>query len=288
MPTRTILSAFPSEVTERTLTFCHPYDVAAFSQTSRMANSLVYRGPKDQYLWRQLFLSYPFDDPRKSTHALIDPNYTVNLDWRAELQRRLVAEAVAFGREDQADERKDALETFIYVVQNALPVAAAHERQPSFNLLWVSNVLRESRILDSSCQHDERCLRAQLSSYLSLSPQKSYSDAASRLGLSSIRIKSRCFVYDLRNYRPESMYGPYEPGREGNINWVHVEDIINVIWMNLLELPLWIDTKPNIGLEATRAYSAPGTALGSEGRKDEDWAGVEGRWRRYVCFMDYR
>jgi len=37
-----------------------------------------------------------------------------------------------------------------------------------------------------------------------------------------------------------------------------------------------------VGLQAIRAYSAPGAAPGL------DWAGVEGTWRRYVCFMDYR
>lgn len=41
--------------------------------------------------------------------------------------------------------------------------------------------------------------------------------------------------------------------------------------MNLRDLPgIWVNTRPPVGLEATRAYSAPGP------RSPKDWAGVEG------------
>ena len=64
-----------------------------------------------------------------------------------------------------------------------------------------------------------------------------------------------------------------------------IEAIIKVIQANLKDLiGLWTDTRPPVTLDAIRAYSAPG----SQNRKDYDWAGVEGTWRRYVCFMDYR
>jgi hypothetical protein len=123
------------------------------------------------------------------------------------------------------------------------------------------------------------------------------------------------------------------------VNWVHVEAMVNVIALNLRDLPdLWRHNRPPTGFEAVRAYSAPGTARlappevavadakrekegeGEEGEgtalgkgkgkgkgkgswefdsgverlgRDErdrprDWAGVAGRWKRFVCFMDYR
>jgi hypothetical protein len=69
------------------------------------------------------------------------------------------------------------------------------------------------------------------------------------------------------------------------VAYVHLEAIVNVVLLNLQELPrigAWANTAPPAGLEATRAYSAPGKFT------KKDWAGVEGTWRRFVCFMDYR
>jgi len=101
--------------------------------------------------------------------------------------------------------------------------------------------------------------------------------------LEALRTRSRCLVYDIRNYRRETHYGPFLRG--GQVNWVHAETIVNVIQMNLMELPdVWVDTRPPVGLEATRTYSVTGAVDRAPG----DWACVEGTWRRFVCFLDYR
>jgi hypothetical protein len=90
-------------------------------------------------------------------------------------------------------------------------------------------------------------------------------------------------VYDLGNYRRDNDYGPFL-GR-GQINWVQAEAIVNVIQTNLMDLrDIWMDRRPPVGLEATRAYSV----AGARNRLSVDWACVEGTWRRFVCFMDYR
>jgi hypothetical protein len=90
-------------------------------------------------------------------------------------------------------------------------------------------------------------------------------------------------VYDIRNYRQDNNYGPFLGG--GQINWVQAEAIINVMQPNLMELKdLWIGTRPPVGLESTRPYSA----MGATNHSSADWACVEGTWRRYVCFMNYR
>jgi hypothetical protein len=60
----------PTEVTEHVLTFLHPLDVAKFLQTCRLAYTLVY-GTPDQYLWCELYLRYPFDDPCKALDPIM-------------------------------------------------------------------------------------------------------------------------------------------------------------------------------------------------------------------------
>lgn len=284
-----MILSIPVELTEHCLSFCSPVDVANFSQINHRANYVVYKSD-DQHLWRQLFLSYPFDDPRESLQARGHPEVSAGIDWRYEIQRRLTTEAVAFAGEKRAHERQDALKTFIFMIQNALPVSVGPSYKPSHNIVWVNRVLRDSHFLETSAPYCETSLRCNLLAYLSLtlSYHKDGSDVDSREYLSRLRTKSRCFVYDLRNYHKANMWGPYTSDGQGSVNWTHVEGIINVVWMNLVELSSWIACKPPVGLEATRAYSAPGTSSGSVGRKDEDWAGIEGTWRRYVCFMDYR
>ncbi|KAI0651510.1 hypothetical protein C8Q79DRAFT_933753 [Trametes meyenii] len=71
------------------------------------------------------------------------------------------------------------------------------------------------------------------------------------------------------------------------VNWEHVEHIVNVVRLKLRDIPhpaLGFDKKPLFTLDGLRAYSA----VGSFERDPRDWAGVTGKWRRFVCFMDYR
>jgi hypothetical protein len=89
-------------------------------------------------------------------------------------------------------------------------------------------------------------------------------------------------LYDMRNYRQNNDYGPFLRGSAKN--WVHTESIVNVIPMNLMELHgVWVDTLPPVGLEAITAYSVAGAA----DHAMEDWACIEGIWRRYISFMNY-
>ncbi|EJD04233.1 uncharacterized protein FOMMEDRAFT_19497 [Fomitiporia mediterranea MF3/22] len=83
----------------------------------------------------------------------------------------------------------------------------------------------------------------------------------------------------------ENHWGPFMADRSGRVNWKHIKAIIVVIHSNLVDLgELWLDTRPPARLDAIQAYSAPNTC----NPDPQDWAGVEGKWRRYVCFMDYR
>jgi hypothetical protein len=277
------LCSFPAEIAQHALTFCHPFDVASFSRTCRKAYAIVHP-PTDQYLWRHLFLSLPFDDPRESLFALRNSQGVHRFDWKLELQNRLKTESVLKAGNERYIERAESLQTLLSMIQNALPVMGGLEGQKSHDLAWVERVLRESMLLETEGVRPEINLRAKLHSYLALSLDDGLDDKTCAR-LKQRRLKSRCFLFDLRNYRTDNKWGPYKS--EGSVNWVHVEAIINVVLMNVNELrpnPLWVETKPPTGLEATRAYSAPR----SEIRKPEDWAAVEGIWMRSICFMDYR
>ncbi|KAG1810055.1 uncharacterized protein HD556DRAFT_1317615 [Suillus plorans] len=274
----------PPELTEHTLTLCHPRDVESFSQTCRKARRLVYGSP-DQYLWRQLFLLFPFDDPRLISSPFQEDG---QFNWRKELHRRMEAQLIACRTSSTLEDLLKAIETFISVVQSAAPVTWGHERVPSPNLLWVVEVLQSTnmlRYLPLLFSEEGNQSLARLRAYLALTlDEYDDDDVEGKERLKSIRTRSRCQVYDLRNYHQDNDWGPFNI-IAGEVDWTHIESIINVVSMNLSDrLNDWPDTRPRYGLEATRAYSAPGTTSLATG----DWAGIEGHWRRYVCFMDYR
>jgi hypothetical protein len=265
----------PVELLERVLTFCHAWDVAAFSQSCRLAYVLVYHST-DEYLWRELFLLHPFDDPRKSFQSAwkADPlPVSAANDWRRQLIERLNAERLCLSPGASTYEKKHALEHFIHVVREAHPIPPSGNVQPSYDLQWLERVFRRSRILDIKSEafpDDTGQALAQLRSYIALSLDDG-GDNETKFRLKVRRNQSRSFVYDLRNYNSDNSWGPYL--RDGRVNWIHMEYLINVILMNLRELPgPWLHATPPLGLEATRPYSAPGYCS-----PELDWAGLEGK-----------
>jgi hypothetical protein len=304
-----MISIVPPELAERTLALCHFRDVAAFAQTCRRAYALVYRS-SDQYLWRTLFLRFPFDDPHLSVctctcatppaHPKAAAAAVVVVDWRAKLQRRVRAERIA--RRDDGD-RRECVAVLLECIREAAPAGG-----PSHNLAWVTRVLTldESPWIERSLRLGQQQQQQQLESLPSLTHVLS-SDAEklrAHLALSldhgvgaeaperlrALRRLSRAHVYDLRNYARETYWGPFtHAGDHVNVNWCHVNAIVTVITMNLRDFGVhWPkEFKPQAmvqGLEACRPYSASGTLK----RSPLDWAGVEGQWMRIVCFCDYR
>lgn len=281
-----MISTVPPELTERILSLCHPRDVAAFAQTCHRAYTLVYRS-SDQYLWRTLFLTYPFDDPRLPTGSSSSPHSKV--DWCAKLQRRVRAERIA--RRD--GDRREFVDVLLECTREAAPWAP---RESSHNVSWVKTVLTleaspwVEQFLSlglveslSKLASDAEKLRAHLA--LSLD-HGAGPEALERLKV--LRRMSRARVYDLRNYTREAHWGPFTSGGDC-VDWSHINAIVTVITMNLRDFgvhwPKMFKPQATIqGLEACRAYSAPETLK----RSPLDWAGVEGYWMRIVCFCDYR
>ena len=290
-PGRVILSAcmlapsaeiwpIPTEIAEQVLSLCHPRDVASFAQTCRTAWSLA-NGSTDQHLWRQLFLLFPFDDPRKTRQGVRND---ILFDWKAELQRRMYAEAVTRCDRSTPEDLHAALAILLGVVHSASPVVLGYEDIPSTNLQWVMDILESTNILQSpSFTHlytsqTLACLRT----YLALTLDK-YDNDEGRSRMKSMRTRSRRQVYDLDNYSRDNDWGPFISGAR-DVNWFHVECSVNIIALNFSDPNRFQDARPPRGLEATRAYSAPNATTLSP----HDWAGVEGNWCRIVSFMDHR
>ncbi|KAI1797532.1 hypothetical protein LXA43DRAFT_968801 [Ganoderma leucocontextum] len=132
-------------------------------------------------------------------------------------------------------------------------------------------------------------LRSRLRAYVALSYDSSF-DVESRARMERLRRASRTFVYDMRKYRRETLWGPFRTADDERtllVDWEHVEHILNVVGLKLREVPLasmGYYKKPLFHLDALRA----GSMVGAHELPHGDWAGVTGRWRRFVCFMDYR
>lgn len=315
-----VFLAIPQELIERSLTFCHPNDVAAFARTCKTAHPLVY-GTTDQYLWRSLFLGYPFDNPRRAvTHVRARAG---TFDWRGELQRRVAAERWLSSGSDILED--EAIRAFCDVLDQTHPGDSPQAwdelgvQSESHNLQWLARVLKVDErqnahdVLSRTEQRqDTRIgqLGGRLRAYLALSrdglapwmddmraPLEPY--AIERLKL--IRRQSRTDVYSLTKYNVQNSYGPFLPyvpeKKEYPVNWWQVDAIVNVVALNVRDCCRQMfanptntvtdstaPTRPPMGLDATRAYTAPKSLEEPEG----DWAGVTGKWRRFVCFMDYR
>ncbi|THV06105.1 hypothetical protein K435DRAFT_886375 [Dendrothele bispora CBS 962.96] len=283
----------PTELVLQILACCDPRDVASLSMTNRFFWDFIYSS-EDSYFWRQLLLTH-YDDPQKahrfSNTGSSSSSSRSDIDWKTQIQNRTEVEIIALSNRhweptEHVLERRRALETFIFAVEDALPCSKDCARnEPSWNVIWLNRVLTESRILQLPTLPNESQLCSRLRSYTALTHASSSSDEpmseTNPCSRSTVRTRSRCYVYDFRRYNLENNWGPFLP--DGSVNWNHVENIVNVMLMNIRELPgPWMADVPPLGLEATRAFSAPGN------HREEDWAGVEGTWRRYVCFMDYR
>lgn len=295
-PANANILAIPAEITEHALVLAAPQDVANFAQTCRSARALVYEA-HDQHLWRRLFLEQSFDDPRNDPRYAADPDALDNIDWKAELQKRVKFMRVIRNWRDSGPDLLDALPELVKIARDA-PIMPVPDN--SKDLAWIASLLKDHPLWASeadACHVLEHAISKHpdprlVHSFLVPSASELWcllgwrssilSNSAAELIRS--RTAARSFVYDMRNYHRENLYGPYAD-RRAKVNWKHIENCINIIQCNLSDLGrLWSDTRPPLELDAIRTCSAPG----SHTRDPRDWAGLEGTWRRYVCFMDYR
>ncbi|KDR85287.1 hypothetical protein GALMADRAFT_234061 [Galerina marginata CBS 339.88] len=270
---------FPVELAQDILSFCHPWDVAAFSQTCRAAYSLIYQ-PADQYLWHQLYIAYSFDPPQFPDLACANGK----INWKNELTDRMRVELALFCGPPNVSERQHVLRMLITIIEDSS--SAVSRTGSSRNIGWLKRVMRQSLVLHNLYSdpevEDDVQLHAQLRAYLALTIIDSKHDKKTLAKLLDRRDLSRAFVYNLLHYEEENRWGPFMP--DGRVNWIHVEHLVVVVALNIRELPgSWALTRPPTCLDSPRLSSR---TFGKD--PSNDWAGVEGTWRRYVCFMDYR
>ncbi|KIY67431.1 hypothetical protein CYLTODRAFT_422536 [Cylindrobasidium torrendii FP15055 ss-10] len=284
-----ILLAIPPEILQCILAACHPSDVAAFSKTCHTAYNAVYN-TEGSYLWRELLIAF-WDDPRLADHET-SPTVAIDIPWKQCVQERVHAEwLAATSAKRGAIPFPDLLflvETFGSVVDSCTPIQVGDpESKPSRSLAWLTNILHNSAVLyqpavDGSASLGQALARLKVFySFAETTDPDADSCTAASAVTRRARNRSRHYVYNLQHYTPKRQYGPFLD--DGVVNWYHVHHVMNVVWANICDLPAqWACKRPPVGLEAIRAFSAPASFT------DEDWAGVRGLWRRYICFMDYR
>ena len=270
------ITDLPLEVLERVLLMSDPLDVAYTAQTCRHFRGLIYT-TDDERFWRALYLSGPFDDPRKAVTYLGSRRSGIN--WREELQRiiraRTVVDNVSACR---SDERCQVLRTLLDMITNIPPLPFPESEPTSRNLLWVQALLQDGKFLDLESQtHEEEQLRARLHTWFGLTDTD---------GSAAKRADSRAYVYSQRNYQSSNNFGPYLRDGSGIVNWKHMQKLAHVLACNFAEREEEEDVFEihSLGLVFCQAVIPPGLDLNCE----SDWAGVEGLWRIFYCFMDHR
>lgn len=281
-----LITELPTEIIEEILVRCDPIEVAKAAQTCSALRTLIYDS-QDSKLWRDLYLGEPLDDLRK---CVSQHGHPAQVDWKRNLQRIVRARKIAANLSLlKPGELEEVLQTLLTMIlyhppwsstRNTAAVAAAVS---SLNLRWLSVILQHGFIDQveemTSLTFAERQLLSRLHCYYGLTEKDMERQA---------RVKSRVYVYTMRNYRPENDYGPLLSN--GAVNWEHMQALHHVVSMHLVDLK-------EAGFEfPVFPMSLPQTQIvipvgpdGGEGKENqEDWAGLEGSWVTSFCFCDHR
>jgi hypothetical protein len=277
------LAELPPEIIEEILVHCHPIDVAQVSETCSLMRDIVYRSD-DSKLWRELYLAQPFDDPRDCV-SQGGQHRPVSIPWKSELQCIIRARSVVCADDPlsvlKSGELVNILNTFLNMVCYVPPRTSNDNREdPSSNLIWVGALLKGGFIdlVEASAleTEEERHLTARLHTYFGLT--KADRDRKTR-------VKTRAFVYNMRNYRPDNQYGPFL--WDGGVDWEHMRALHHVVSMHLVDL-----REDEDEFEYAVLLSLPFTQIivpnDIPEEEESDWAGVTGAWVVSFCFCDHR
>ncbi|KIM40988.1 hypothetical protein M413DRAFT_72451 [Hebeloma cylindrosporum] len=276
-------SRLPPEIVEEILVYCDPIDVAQVAATCSAMRDIIY-GSEDSKLWRELYLAQPFDDPRDCVSQGGQPR-PHPIPWKSELQRIIRARIVVCSENPwsilKSGELVDILNTFLDMVCYVPPRTLNDSiEELSSNLLWVAAMLRLGFIdlLEASTlvTEGEQQLTARLHTYYGLTKVD---------GKRMARVKSRAYVYDMRNYHPDNKYGPFLS--DGGVDWVHMQALHHVVSMHMVSL--MEDEEFEF---AVFPLSLPYTQIviprEVPDEEKDDWAGVNGVWAVSFCFCDHR
>ena len=276
------LTDLPTEIIEEILVQCDPIEVAKAAQTCSALRTLIYNS-QDSKLWRDLYLGEPLDDLRKCVSQHGQP---AQVDWKWDLQRIVRArEIVANLSLLKPGELKEVLRILLVMILYHPPRSSAtgSSSVSSLNLRWLSVVLQHGFIDQveekmTTLTFAERQLLFRLHCYYGLTEK----DLEHRA-----RVKSRVYVYTMRNYRPENDYGPLFS--DGTVNWEHMQALHHVVSMHLVDLKAAGLQFPSFPMSLPQMQIVtPVMPDGDEGKENRDWVGLEGSWVISFCFCDHR
>jgi len=155
----------------------------------------------------------------------------------------------------------------------------------SLNLRWISVVLQHGFIdrveeeMMTSLTFAERQLLSRLHCCYGLTEKDMEPQA---------RVKSRVYVYTMRNYQPENDYGPLLSN--GAVNWEHMQALHHVVSMHLVDLNEAGTEFPSFPMSLPQTQIViPVGPDGEEGKENqEDWVGLKGSWIISFCFCNHR
>ncbi|KAG6835915.1 hypothetical protein H0H93_013375 [Arthromyces matolae] len=265
----------------------HPNPPAHRSEWVMWVGRLMLYNPKDQLLWRELYLNLPLDDPRKCISSQGVRRKDSDIDWRFTVQRFVHARTILYNPElAKPGETLNTLRTLLELVTWVPPMEYQYDSDHlSQNLVWVCASLQGRPFLDdiqtdNDASEEEKQLSARLHTYFGLTGMDMTKEG---------RVRSRAYVYDMRNYTPQNEYGPLNAG---SVNWEHIRAIHHVVSMHIIDLQQEENFKLHIfpmSLPATQIVLPTPDADGpAEEVEEQDWIGLSGSWKVSFCFCDHR
>lgn len=253
----------------------------------------------------------PFSNYGESKPSGKQPAEGLTYRWQDEVKRRTEAEIflARFGHsfdpsvDKMSARRFNSLATLLSTIATTPPASSTLTR--SRNIAWVDEMLTPDKfapeLLLKHFFHDsdvkqpltpDRQLTAKLQVHF-----LSTKHHVPMERLRESRLNARAYVYNIHNYKEEGWHGPWVL-EEGIMqpNWIHLAACQRVILANLVQrraigqaYPI-----PPTGVEATWGQGAKAIMVACKANPSRvnengiyDWAGVEGIWKRLVCFMDY-
>ncbi|KAH7345014.1 hypothetical protein B0J17DRAFT_702530 [Rhizoctonia solani] len=232
--------------------------------------------------------------------------------WQDQVQRRISAEiflsqlglSSCISEEKIPARRYKSIRTLLSILDTTPSASSTFTR--SRNVMWLEKLLRPSNFSTEFFMrhflHDpniepsnaeDRHLTAELQVHF-FNPEHKLSSEQARLS----RLNARAYVYNIQNYKEEGWHGPWRMTERGmEPNWVHLAACQRVVLENLAQRKVIGHNYPTPPMGAAAVWGGSSKTM-AVARKNNpsrisesgfnDWAGVEGVWRRLVCFMDYR
>lgn len=256
----------PGEIIEAILIIVPLSSVAAFSQTCKAYRQLVYQ-PKDNHLWRTLFLTQnEYDNPKHS----LGPN--VKIQWDSLLQRWTAARLKL--AKVPPEPSVEALNDLLDIINHAAPSPSQ-----SVSLRTMAHVLQKSGILKEENGHYNPEAAASDEYTQLIYRLKVYTGWKAVAYTPEERLRARCFTYNLRHYHHLNDYGPFLTDGTCRVNWKHLFMVQEVLAMNIMD---FMDNHQS-EFPMDMKHIQPGSNT-----DENDWAGITGTWQVVFCFCDHR